>query len=233
MIQQGEVSLEKKMPQKYDGKLRAFALRVPEVIYKASGILVFGRRIKSLVFSTDLCIIRNVNADAIIAVYPFTPQPIITQALLLAADIPVFAGVGGGLTQGQRVVNLAMSAETQGATGVVLNAPTANESIRLVTENVDIPVVITVARADTDYGGRLEAGANIFNVSAAAETPAIVRDIRSRFPDVPIIATGGPTDESILETIRAGANAITWTPPSNGEIFRDIMAAYRDNKPHP
>ena len=233
MIQQGEVSLEKKMPQKYDGKLRAFALRVPEVIYKASGILVFGRRIKSLVFSTDLCIIRNVNADAIIAVYPFTPQPIITQALLLAADIPVFAGVGGGLTQGQRVVNLAMSAETQGATGVVLNAPTANESIRLVTENVDIPVVITVARADTDYGGRLEAGANIFNVSAAAETPAIVRDIRSRFPDVPIIATGGPTDESILETIRAGANAITWTPPSNGEIFRDIMATYRDNKPHP
>ena len=233
MIQQGEVSLEKKMPQKYDGKLRAFALRVPEVIYKASGILVFGRRIKSLVFSTDLCIIRNVNADAIIAVYPFTPQPIITQALLLAADIPVFAGVGGGLTQGQRVVNLAMSAETQGATGVVLNAPTANESIRLVTENVDIPVVITVARADTDYGGRLEAGANIFNVSTAAETPAIVRDIRSRFPDVPIIATGGPTDESILETIRAGANAITWTPPSNGEIFRDIMAAYRDNKPHP
>ena len=32
---------------------------------------------------------------------------------------------------------------------------------------------------------------------------------------------------------RAGANAITWTPPTNGEIFRDIMAAYRDNKPHP
>ena len=70
-------------------------------------------------------------------------------------------------------------------------------------------------------------------VSAAAETPAVVRRIREQHPDVPIIATGGPTDESILETIKAGANAITWTPPSNGEIFRDIMAAYRENKPHP
>ena len=97
-----EVSLEKKRPTPVDGTLRKFALRVPECIYKASGILVFGKRIKSLVFSTDLCIIRNVNADAIIAVYPFTPQPVITQALMLAADIPVFAGVGGGLTQGQR-----------------------------------------------------------------------------------------------------------------------------------
>ena len=221
------------MPAPIDGTLRQFALRVPSVIDECSGIMVFGKRIKSLVFSTDLAIIRNVNADAVFAVYPFTPQPIITQALLLAADIPVFAGVGGGLTQGQRVVNLAMFAEMQGATGVVLNAPTASTVVSHEAETIDIPVVLTVARADTDFDERIRAGADIFNVSAAAETPAVVRRIREQHPDVPIIATGGPTDESILETIKAGANAITWTPPSNGEIFRDIMAAYRENKPHP
>ena len=158
------------MPQAVDGTLRKFALRVPEVIYQCSGIMVFGKRIKSLVFSTDLSIIKNVNADAIIAVYPFTPQPIITQALLLAADIPVFAGVGGGLTQGQRVVNLAMFAEMQGVTGVVLNAPTASAVVSHVAETIDIPVVLTVARADTDFDERIKAGADIFNVSAAAET---------------------------------------------------------------
>lgn len=229
----GDVHVAPQMPAPIDGTLRQFALRVPSVIDECSGIMVFGKRIKSLVFSTDLSIIKNVNADAIIAVYPFTPQPIITQALLLAADIPVFAGVGGGLTQGQRVVNLAMFAEMQGATGVVLNAPTASAVVSHVAETIDIPVVLTVARADTDFDERIKAGADIFNVSAAAETPAVVRRIREQHPDVPIIATGGPTDESILETIQAGANAITWTPPSNGEIFRDIMAAYRDNKPHP
>ena len=228
-----EVSIEKKLPNRVDGTLRKFALRVPECIYKCSGIIVFGKRIKSLVFSTDLSIIRNVNADAILAVYPFTPQPVITQALLTAPDIPVFSGVGGGLTQGQRAINLAMFAEMQGATGVVLNAPTASAVVSHVAETIDIPVVLTVARVDTDFDERIKAGADIFNVSAAAETPTVVRRIREQHPDVPIIATGGPTDESILETIQAGANAITWTPPSNGEIFRDIMAAYRDNKPHP
>lgn len=224
---------EKKLPAHIDGTLRKFALRVPEPIYDCSGIIVFGKRIKSLVFSTDLCIIKNVNADAIIAVYPFTPQPVITQALLMAADIPVFVGVGGGLTQGQRVVNLAMFAEMQGATGVVLNAPTSDEVIKHVTDTIDIPTVITVAHANTDFDKRIEAGAAIFNVSAAAETPAIVSEIRRRYPDMPIIATGGPTDETILRTIDAGANAITWTPPSNSDIFKDIMAAYRQNKPHP
>ena len=64
-----EVSIEKKLPNRVDGTLRKFALRVPECIYKCSGIIVFGKRIKSLVFSTDLSIIRNVNADAIMAVY--------------------------------------------------------------------------------------------------------------------------------------------------------------------
>ena len=155
----GDVHVAPQMPTPIDGTLRQFALRVPDVIDACSGIMVFGKRIKSLVFSTDLSIIRNVNADAVFAVYPFTPQPIITQALLLAADIPVFAGVGGGLTKGQRVVNLAMFAEMQGATGVVVNAPTANTVVQHVAETIDIPVVVTVARADTDFDARLQAGA--------------------------------------------------------------------------
>lgn len=225
--------MSKQLPSPIDGNLRKFQLRVPEVIRKCSGIVVFGKRIKSLVFSTDLCIIKNVNADAIIAVYPFTPQPVITQALLMAADIPVFAGVGGGLTGGQRVVNLAMFAEMQGATGVVVNAPTLNTVLSEVTATIDIPTIVTVVREDEDICARIEAGASILNVSAASATPEVVRKIKKLYPKIPVIATGGPTDESILETIHAGANAITWTPPSNGEIFKEIMTAYRENREHP
>ena len=225
--------MARKFTPTVDVGLRNFSLSVPEVIRKASGIKIFGKRIKTLVFSTDLCIIRNVNADAIIAVYPFTPQPVITEALLKAADIPVFCGVGGGLTAGKRVENLAMFAEMQGAIGVVVNAPTKNESIEKLSKLVDIPVVVTVVGKDDDIDGRIKAGADIFNVSAASKTPEIVRSIREKYPDIPIIATGGPTDESILETIEAGANTITWTPPSNGEIFKSIMDAYRKGEPHP
>ncbi|HIR08854.1 MAG TPA: hydrolase, partial [Candidatus Avoscillospira stercoripullorum] len=48
----------------------------------------------------------------------------------------------------------------------------------------------------------------------------------------PIIATGGPTDDSIAATIAAGANAITWTPPSSADIFRGIMDRYRRGLPY-
>lgn len=220
-------------PKPIDGTLRKFSLRVPEVIRECSGITVFGKRIKSLVFSTDVAIIKNVNADAVIAVYPFTPQPVITQAILQVSDIPVFVGVGGGLTKGQRVVSLSVFAEMQGAMGVVLNAPISNEVIEKVSQNVDIPTVVTIVREDEDFDARIEAGANIFNVSGAANTADIVRKIRQRHHDIPIIATGGPSEESIRRTIEAGANAITWTPPSNGEIFKDVMVAYRKGENHP
>lgn len=214
------------------GYLRDFRLNVPDAIYECKGIKIFGRRIKSIIFSTDVSILRNSNADAVIAVYPFTPQPVITQAIMMVADCPVFVGVGGGLTKGERVINLARHAEYQGATGVVLNAPTSNDTIREVAKVVDLPIVITVVKED-DIQSRLDAGAQILNVSAAAKTPELVAKIRAEFPDVPIMATGGPTEESIKATILAGADAITWTPPSNGEVFRDIMDAYRNNKPHP
>ncbi len=214
------------------GYLRDFRIDVPEVIYTCKGLKIFGRRIKSIVFSTDVSIIRNCNADAVIAVYPFTPQPVITQAVMMAADCPVFVGVGGGLTKGERVINLARHAEYQGATGVVLNAPTSNDSIREVSKTVDLPIVITVVKEE-DIQARLDSGAQILNVSAAARTPELVSKIREKFPDVPIMATGGPTEETIRATINAGADAITWTPPTNGEVFRDIMEAYRKGEPHP
>ena len=211
----------------YTGTLRNHSLTLPACISECGGIRIFGRRIKSLAFSTDVAIIKNINADAIIAVYPFTPQPVVAQAIISVSDVPVFVGVGGGITTGPRAVRLAIQAEHQGAFAVVLNAPTPNDVIREIKDVVDIPVVLTVVSAHTDIRGRLAAGADILNISGAAATPAIVAEVRRDFPEVPIIATGGPTEESILRTIRAGANAITYTPPTNGELFAHLMEKYR------
>lgn len=210
------------------GILRRHMIEVPQVIRDASGIKIFGKRLKSFVFSTDVALIKNTNADAVIAVYPFTPQPLITQAIVLSADIPVFCGVGGGITTGKRVVNLALDAEFKGAMGVVVNSPTPNEVIVQMRETIDIPIVVTVVSEYENFRERIEAGATILNVSGAKKTSYIVRKIREGYPNFPIIATGGPTEESIRETIAAGANAITFTPPSASDILSEIMINYRD-----
>ena len=209
----------KKIPT-YSGTLRSHLLAVPHCISECSGIRIFGRRIKSLVFTTDVAIIKNVNGDAIIAVYPFTPQPSIAQAIISVADVPVFVGVS-------RSVRQAEYAEHQGAFGVVVNAPITDETITQIKHVVDIPVIATIISSEMDVAGRVRAGADILNISGAARTPEIVAKIRKDFPDIPIIATGGPTEEDILRTIQAGANAITYTPPSTGELFSVRMHQYR------
>lgn len=212
------------------GNLRKHMLYVPESIYEIAGLTVLGKRIKSLVFSTDVAIIKNCNAHAVIAVYPFTPQPSITHAIITAADVPVLCGVGGGTTTGKRVVNLAQDAEFQGALGVVVNAPTSNNTLLEMRKRIDIPIVVTVVSEKTDIHARLESGATILNVSCSNQTPQVVATIRAKHPEVPIIATGGPNDESIRRTIEAGANAITWTPPTSGEIFKQMMNKYRQSE---
>lgn len=222
--------MEQKELTKIEGKLRSKYLHMPQEIYKAKGLVIMGRRIKSVIFTTDIAIIRSCNADAVLAVYPFTPQQVISQAIINAAPMPVFVGVGGGITNGLRSVKIANDAEGDGAYGVVVNAPMTNENIKMMSKAVDIPIIATVINENVDIDGRLDAGVSILNISAAARTPEVVRSIRAKYPKVPMIATGGPTPESILATIEAGADCISYTPPSTAEIFADIMRRYREEE---
>jgi len=111
---------------------------------------------------------------------------------------------------------------------VVVNSPTKNEVINEMSQVIDIPIVLTVVSESTDVKSRIEAGATILNVSGAAKTAQIVKKIRGSYPKIPIIATGGPTEETIKATIEAGANAITYTPPTSAELFKELMEKYRD-----
>ena len=214
-------------PLPIDGRLRKAALRVPDEIEEASGFTLFGRRIKSLLYTTDVAVIRNSNADAVFSVYPFTAQPAITQALLTAAECPVFVGVGGGTTTGKRSVQLAAVSEMQGAAGCVVNSPATAEMVEHITNITDIPVIATVVRCDDDAHAKVRAGAKILNIAAGKDTPQVLRELRSAYPNLPLIAPGGKTPESIRETIAAGANAIIWTPPSAQQLQADMMKRYR------
>ena len=166
-------------------------------------------------------------ANAIIAVYPFTPQPVISHSLILAADKPIFCGVGGGITTGDRSIRLAVDAEFQGAIGVVLNKPATNEMIKRLKDKIDIPIVITVVSENEDIEGRIAAGIDIFNVSGADKTSNIIERIRDIDNSIAIIATGGRSHETIQMAIEAGANAISYTPPTTAELFKEIMQNYR------
>lgn len=114
---------KKKFVPSIETELRRRQVSVPEVTYRASGINFMGKRIKSLIFTNDIPIIVNNNAQAIMSVYPFTPQLKIVSAIMEVASVPVFVGIGGGTTSGLRTVNIGLQAELLGASGVVVNAP--------------------------------------------------------------------------------------------------------------
>lgn len=207
--------------------LRQEIVQMPEVIKECSGIRIYGRRIRSILFTTDVSIIANHNADAILAVYPFTPIPAIIKSIMMVASVPVLAGVGGGLTTGVRSANMSLLSESEGAYAVVVNGPTTVETIEEINKVIDIPIIYTVVSDKSDIKSRIEAGVDILNVSCGVETPKVVEKIRKEYPDFPIMATGGPTEECIRQVIAAGANAITYTAPSNGELFKGKMEKYR------
>lgn len=217
----------KKIP-KITTPLRNAIIKMPDSIRKASGIIIYGKRIKSIVYSLDVSLIANTDADAILCVYPFTPNTQILNAVSLVAKAPILVGVGGGLTQGDRSARLASHAEENNATAIVLNGPVSVETTKTVRDYVDIPLIYTVIDKTRNLQPYIDAGVNIFNVSGGKDTVDLVKWVREQYPDFPIIASGGKTDASIEATIDAGANAITYTAYGMMETyFHKKMETYR------
>lgn len=216
----------KKIPN-YLSKYRTNLILSPEIIRTASGIIINGRRYKSFLFSSDVATIMYSDADAVLAVYPYSPHPAIIKGLSVVSQVPLAAGVGGGITQGKRSVDVAKFAESYGCLAVVLNSAVKIDTVKEVAKVVDIPIIYTVISDYQELDEYFEAGVSILNISGAQKTAAIVAYYRELYPEIPIIATGGRKDEHIIETIEAGANAITYTPPTTQEVFQKSMTNYR------
>ncbi len=202
-------------------------IMVPEAIQQCVGVTLGDSIVKSLVFSTDIAIIRNCDADAVLCVYPFACDEVINRCLIQNAGRPMLNGVAGMITAGQRCVDLAKAAERDGSAGVVANMMTSVEDITALVSAIRIPVVLTVINLDELTQERIAAGVALLNVAAGHETPRVVRVLREEYPDMPLIATGGKTHETILRTIDAGADAIVWTPPCIQDIEHQVMCGHR------
>ena len=216
-----------KVRPEYRSEYRAELVHVPEVIRRSSGIIINGRRYKSFLFSSDVATIMYSDADVVLAVYPYSPHPLIIKALSDVAPVPLAAGVGGGVTQGKRSETIATFADAYGCLAVVLNSAVNADTVRSVYEAVDIPIIYTVISKHMEIDEHIKAGVSVLNISGGKKTTEIVRTFRARYPDIPIIATGGKTDEQILETIESGANGISYTPPTTQKIFQENMEKYR------
>ncbi|WP_241156480.1 MULTISPECIES: dioxygenase [unclassified Adlercreutzia] len=222
------MSMQQADPKHVEQTYRHIALKVPEVMRTCPGFEIAGHHIRSLVFSTDVAVICHCDADAVLAVYPFPSHPIVNNALIMASERPVFVGVGGGVTTGERSVDLASHAEMQGVSAVVLNVTASAETVRAVAAHVDVPVVTTVCRFDEVTRAIIETSASIVNVAAGRDTARVVAAVRAAYPDMPIMASSGPTEQTAAATVDAGADALTWTPPSIQDLEHELMSRTRE-----
>ncbi|MBB4804622.1 hypothetical protein HNP37_004719 [Flavobacterium nitrogenifigens] len=205
------------------------ALTTPEIIgKKCQGLVLQNQNLKSFLFSTDMALIENNDADAILAVYPFPPSPKIIKTLIDFAGKPIVCGVGGGQTKGKKSVEMAIYAEEAGAAGIIVNIPFENKDIKKIREKISLPIIATVTSSYYNFlKGKIDAGVTVFHVSGGANTSKIVKEISDKFPNFPVMATGGKSLESIQESINSGSRAIVLSPPSNKDLFKTVMDKYR------
>lgn len=191
------------------------------------GIMLDGNFIKTVLFSTDLALIENSDADAVLAVYPFPPSANIMKSLVQFSGKPLICGIGGGMTQGKKALEMAVQAESLGACAVIVNQPFKNRHIEKIKKLISIPIISSVSYSGFNFKDRVNAGVDIFHITGGSKTSEIIRHLAFAAPGYPIMATGGKSIIDIDEVVKVGADAVVLTPPSSGELFRTIMDQYR------
>lgn len=191
------------------------------------GLELQGNQVKTILYSTDLALIENNDADALLAVYPFPPSIQIIKTLIEFSNRPVICGIGGGMTQGDYAIEIALQAQQYGAAAVIVNQPFKNEDIAKLKEQLSIPIISSVSTINFDFKARIEAGVSCFNLTGGTNTLAIVEHLQHHFPHFPIISTGGKTIDVLHTVVNKKINAVVLTPPSNAALFRSIMDSYR------
>lgn len=220
---------ESKLPfPTVESQLRHNILKIPPEVYSASGIVINGRRIKSFVFTTDLAIIRNCDAGRGVrrlSLYPAAGhQRRHHQGVLHSGVLRRGRRNHQGHPHGLAGQGCGMSgSHGRGAERADLRfEPAGGGQGRGYSGHYH--------RHQGGYGYRGPAsGGRVHSQRGRrARTPDEVRSIREKNQQVPVIASGGKTGDSIRETIAAGANAITFTPPSTQELFKEMMERYRE-----
>lgn len=213
-----------------DFLLSANKFHIPDVIAESPGIQVGNHLVHSILLSTDLAYIQNLEADSIMTVNPFNKSNELDKVIVDFASKPVFCDIGGGLLREEQTIKLAKGAFDVGAAGVVITKPTAPEIIKNIRAEIDGTLIYTIMFDAEPIQDLLDAGVDIFNISTGEITVDTVAKIRDRFPEMKIMASGGPHDSSIRETIKAGADAIVFNPPTATEILRTVFDEYRSQR---
>lgn len=211
-----------------DYLLNAQKFEIPTNIEKASGIKLGDKLIKSVLLSTDLSYIQNLNSDAVMIINPFDKSNKLDKVVIEFTPKPVICDVGGGFLREEATIKSAVGAFEVGAAGVVITKPTAPDIIRRIRNEINGLLIYTVMFDAEPFDELANAGADIFNISTGVGTPETVQSVKELLPDIPIMANGGPQDATILETIEMGADAIVFNPPTATEILRSIFDGYRN-----
>lgn len=210
--------------------LSASNFSIPKAINDSPGLTFGGKKVRSILLSTDLAYLQNLDTDALMVLHPFEPSEELNHIILGFTKKPVLCNIGGGFRDRYRASAIAKAAEKSGAEGVVITKPTSHEVVQKLRKNIDTKLIYTVIYPEENISSLVDAGVDIFNVSTGEDTALTVGKIRKSFSDVPLMASGGPFESTIFETIKMGADAIVYNPPTATEILRTIFDDFRREK---
>ena len=184
----------------------------PGFLSFSKGFILENRLIQAILLSRVEISIRTTNADAVITNFYMIPRESHVKGELLKAEKPFILPVRFWffLFRGYRA--LAKKLEDSGASGIFVPGWLPYPVVKKLSNNISLPVISAAYPALNHILSKIDAGAYAICLPGKHITKNLIERLHESCPRVPIIAYCGKSKDTMLRSLKSGADAVIYRP---------------------
>lgn len=184
----------------------------PEFLSSAKGFRLKNRLVHAILYTRDKLNMKTTNADAIMTNFFLIPGGKRARSMLLKTGRPFIFPVHFRFIFLLGLSNLIKKLEISGAAGLFVAGWLPDEILKKLCKQASLPVISATAPRLDKIFSKIEAGAYAVCLPGKYVSKKMIRILHESYPFVPVIASCGRSEDSMLSCLKSGVDAVMYRP---------------------
>ncbi len=184
----------------------------PEFVYSARGFRLNGRMVYALLATTDDVNIRTTDAEAILANFLFFPGAQRLKRVFSQDKGSVVLTVHPWYILLYGFSGLVKRLDQTAASGLYAGRWLSNAVLKRICSESSLPVICATGPKPDEITSRIRAGAYALCLKERDISKKLVLFLHEAYPHVPVIASCGRSGKEMLNSVKAGVDAVIFQP---------------------
>ena len=184
----------------------------PEFLYSARGSRLKDRLISALLLTNSEFHMKTTDAEAVLANFFFFPGEQRLKRLFPESERLLVLRVQLWHILLFRLSGLVRRYDGTGASGLYAGRWLSDRALKRICSESSLPVICATGPGRDEISSKIEAGASALCLRGQDISKNRINSLHEAYPYIPVIASCGRSKKTMLNSVKAGVNAVIFKP---------------------